>query len=138
MTKLKAFADDNIDIAKMTISLCSRLENTVGKEENAGYKHFLLFPTVFFKAFLRFIKVWITWFNPLPDNKILQKSNLKQSADHNFKFDENSRKFSKWVENTVNKGEILLFPQSFQKACLLGASKGVIVREWVKELHLGI
>ena len=46
---------------------------------------------------------------------------------------------SKWVENTVEKGEIaryeqfLLFPQCFQKARFPGASKGVIVWEWVKE-----
>ena len=72
-------------------------------------------------------------FNPLPDDKILDKSNLKQSADDSFKFDENSRKFFKRVENTVGKGEIaryeqfLLFPQCFKKACFLGASKGVIV-----------
>ena len=38
-----------------------------------------------------------------------------------FQFDENDRKFSKGVENTVGKGEIahneqfLLFPQCFQK-----------------------
>ena len=44
-------------------------------------------------------------------------------ADDNFKFDENVRKFFKWVENTVGKGEIahneqiLLFPQCFQKTC---------------------
>ena len=75
-------------------------------------------------------------FNPLPDNKILDWSKLKQPADDNFKFDEN-RKFSKRVENTVGKGEIahyeqfLLFPQCFQKACFLGASKGVILWEWV-------
>ena len=31
---------------------------------------------------------------------------MKQSADDNYKFDENSRKFSKRVENTVGKGEI--------------------------------
>ena len=43
-------------------------------------------------------------------------------ADYNFKFDENGRKLSKRVENTVGKGEIahckqfLLFPQCFQKA----------------------
>ena len=55
-----------------------------------------------------------------------------------FKFDENGRKLSKRVENTVGKGEIarykqfLLFPQCFQKACFPGASKGVIVWEWVK------
>ena len=47
-------------------------------------------------------------------------------------------KFSKWVENTVGKGEIsryeqfLLFPHCFQKACFPGASKGVMVWEWVK------
>ena len=41
-------------------------------------------------------------------------------------------------ENTVGKGEIaryeqfLLFPQCIQKACFPGASKGVIVWEWVK------
>ena len=41
-------------------------------------------------------------------------------------------------ENTMGKRKIaryeqfLLFPQCFQKACFLGASKGVIVWEWVK------
>ena len=46
--------------------------------------------------------------------------------------------FSKLVQNTVGKGEIaryeqfLLFPQCFQKACFPGASKGVIVWEWLK------
>ena len=62
---------------------------------------------------------------------------MKEFADDNFKFDENGRKLSKWVENTVEKGEIahfeqfLIFPQCFQKACFPGASKGVIVWEWV-------
>ena len=78
--------------------------------------------------------------NPLPNDKILDRSKLKQSADDNFKFHENSRKFSKRIENTVGKGEIarheqfLLLPQCFQKACFPGASKGVIVWEWVKSL----
>ena len=83
--------------------------------------------------------------NCLPDNKILDWSKLRQSADDNSKFDENSRKFSKWVENTVGKGEIarkeqfLLYPQCFQKACFPGASKGVIVWEWVNPLpHMPI
>ena len=45
----------------------------------------------------------------------LDSSKLKEFAD-NFNFDENGRKFSKRVENTVGKGEIarneqfLLFP----------------------------
>ena len=63
---------------------------------------------------------------------------MKEFADDNFKSDENGRKLSKWVENTVGKGEIapdeqfLLIPQWFQKACFPWASKGVIVWEWVK------
>ena len=46
---------------------------------------------------------------------------MKKFADDNLKFDENGRKFPRWVEDTVGKGEIagyeqfLLFPQCFQK-----------------------
>ena len=78
--------------------------------------------------------------NPLPDDKILDWSKLKQFADDNLKINENSRKFSKRVENTEGKGEIarheqfLLFSQCFQKACFPEASKGVIVWEWVVSL----
>ena len=49
--------------------------------------------------------------NRLPDDKILDWSKLKQSADDNFKFDVNSRKFSKLVENTVGKVEIARYEQ---------------------------
>ena len=61
-------------------------------------------------------------FNPLPDDKFYS-SEMKDFADDNFKFDENGRKLSKRVENTVGKGEIaryeqfLLFPRCFQKTC---------------------
>ena len=78
--------------------------------------------------------------NPLPDDKILDWSKLKQIADDNFEFDVNRRKFSQLVENTLGKGEIaryeqfLLFPQCFQKACFPRVSKGVVVWEWVKTL----
>ena len=34
----------------MIISVCDRLENIVGKGENAGYQHFLLFPQCFENA----------------------------------------------------------------------------------------
>ena len=56
-----------------------------------------------------------------PKQQILDSSRLKEFTDDNFKFHENGRKFSKWVENTVGKREIardeqfLLFPQCFQK-----------------------
>ena len=65
---------------------------------------------------------------------------MKEFVDDNFKSDENGRKLSKWVENTVGKGEIaryeqfLLFTHCFQKACFPGASKGVIVWKWVKAI----
>ena len=49
-SKLKAFADDNLNVAKIMISLYDRVENIVGKGENAGNQHFLLFPQCFQKA----------------------------------------------------------------------------------------
>ena len=113
----------------------------MGKGEIARYEQFLLFPQCFQKACFPGVSKCVIvreWVNPLPDDKILDRSNLKQSAEDNLKFDENSRKFSKRVENIVGKGEIaryeqfLLFPQCFQKASFLGASKGVIEWEWVK------
>ena len=81
---------------------------------------------------------------PITRRQILDSSKLKKFADDNFKYDENGRKLSKRVENTVGKGEIaryeqfLLFPQCFQKACFPWASKGVIVWEWVRNLHITI
>ena len=78
--------------------------------------------------------------NPITRRQILDPFKLKQFADDTFKFDKNGRKLSKQIENTVGKGEIagyeqfLLFPQCFQKSCFPGASKGVIVWEWVKSL----
>ena len=54
---------------------------------------------------------------------IFYTSKMKEFADGNFKFVENSRELPKQVENTVGKGEIacyeqfLLIPQCFQKTC---------------------
>ena len=82
----------------------------------------------------------------IPSSTHYQVTNFRllqteEFADDNFKFHENERKQSKQVENAVGKGEIaryeqfLLFPQCFQKACFPGASKGVIVWEWVNSLE---
>ena len=57
--------------------------------------------------------------NPFPIKEILDSSKLKDFAVYNFNFDDNGRKFSKQVENTIGKGEIaryerfLLFLQCF-------------------------
>ena len=62
LMKFKAFAADKLNIAKMTIPLFDRVENTVGKGENAGYQHFLLFPQCFPKpSSLGSLKVGIVW-----------------------------------------------------------------------------
>ena len=50
MTKLKAFADNKLNVALWMISLSDRVENTVGKGETAGCQHFLLFLQCFPKA----------------------------------------------------------------------------------------
>ena len=60
--KMKAFADDKLNVTKVIISLFGRVENTVGKGENAGYQHFLLFPQCFPKpSSLGLLKVGIVW-----------------------------------------------------------------------------
>ena len=43
MTNLKVFADKRINEAQMMIAVFDRVENIVGKGENACYHHFLLF-----------------------------------------------------------------------------------------------
>ena len=48
-SKLKAFADDKINVTEKLKVLLERVENIVGKGENAGYQHFLLFPQCFQK-----------------------------------------------------------------------------------------
>ena len=121
---MKDFADDNFKFDENVRKLSILVENTVGKGEIARYEQFLLIPQCFQKACFpgasKGIIVW-EWVNPLPDDKTLDKSKLKQSADNNFKFDENDGKFPKWIENTVGKGEIahyeqsLLFPAVFSK-----------------------
>ena len=62
LTKWKAFADDKINEAQMMISVFDRVENIVGKGENAVFQHFLLFQQYFQKAsFMGSLKVGIMW-----------------------------------------------------------------------------
>ena len=61
-SKLKAFADDNLHVNKKWKFALERVENIVGKGENASYQHSLLFPQCFQKAsFSRSLKVRIVW-----------------------------------------------------------------------------
>ena len=59
---LKAFADDKICVAQNLKFILGRVENIVGKGENAGYQHFLLLPQCFQKASSSgSLKVRIVW-----------------------------------------------------------------------------
>ena len=115
----------------------------MGKEENAGYQHFLLFSQCFQSAlYFRVMKSSDYVVKSLPSirRQILDSSKVKGLADDNFKFDENGRKFSKRVENNVGKGEIaryeqfLLFPQCFRKTYIADTLEPGLVWERVMTL----
>ena len=48
-SKFKAPAYDNLYVAEMTTNVFDKVENVVGRGENAGIQHFLLFPQGFLK-----------------------------------------------------------------------------------------
>ena len=50
-SKLKAFADDKINVTENIKFVLGKVENIVGKGENAGNQHFLLFRLCFQQAF---------------------------------------------------------------------------------------
>ena len=61
-SELKVFADDTINVTKQLKFVLGRAGNTVGKGENAGYQHFLLFSQCFQKfSFQEVLKVEIVW-----------------------------------------------------------------------------
>ena len=112
-----------------------------GKRRNGSLQAISPFPTVVSKDFVLQTRKNQGLFRKKLTHSQMTNFRLFQTervAEDNFRFDENGRKLTKLVEKTVGKGEIaryeqfLLFPQCFQKACFPGASKGVIVWEWVK------
>ena len=61
-SKLKAFADDKINVNEVFKIGLGKIENIVGKGENAGHQHFLLFPQCFQKPSVSgSLKVGIVW-----------------------------------------------------------------------------
>ena len=85
------------------------VENIVGKGENAGYQHFLLFPQYFQKAsFSSSLKVGSVWYgvNPFPNDKILDQTKLKAFADDKLNVTKMIISVFDRVENIVGKGEI--------------------------------
>ena len=59
LSEFKACADNNLFVAKFAKFVRDRVESIVVKEENAGYKHVLLFPLCFQKlSFFGSLKVY--------------------------------------------------------------------------------
>ena len=76
-------------------------------------------------------------FKPAPNDNILDVAKLKAFAHDKFNITKVMISLFDRIENIVVKGEntgYQQFPffQCFQRACFPGASKGVIVWEWVK------
>ena len=61
-SRLKAFADDKINVTKKLKFVFTKIEIIEGKGENACYQHFLFFPQCFLKpSFSRSLKVSTVW-----------------------------------------------------------------------------
>ena len=103
VTKFKACADDKLNLAQMMISVSDRVENIVGKGENAGYQYFQLFPLCFRKAsFSASLKVEIVWYRIKDLAKSIDCGQTAQSAQE--------RMFLKMLETIF----FLSFAKSFQ------------------------
>ena len=57
-SKLKAFADDNMNVSKNIGLPYERVESIVRKRENAEYQHFSLFLQCFKRFVFRVVKSW--------------------------------------------------------------------------------
>ena len=61
-SKLEAFADDKVNATQNLKFVLGRVDNIVGKGDNGGYQHFLLFPQCFQKpSSTGSVKVGIVW-----------------------------------------------------------------------------
>ena len=70
-SKLKAFADNKLNLPEKIEICLGKVENIVGKGENAGDQHFLLFPQYFQRFDFGYLKVVIVWerVKPPPFNR---------------------------------------------------------------------
>ena len=95
----------------MEIQISDRLEKIVGKGEIARYEQFLLLPQCFQKLSAHDASKWVSveqrvktetshsngklsCLQPFSKRQILDSSKLKDTADDNFKFEENGGKSS--------------------------------------------
>ena len=76
------------DWSKLKVFAVGMVENIVGKGENAGYQHFLLFPQCFQKAtFSGLLKVGIVWLRVnvvLNIISVISRKSMASAAIHAF------------------------------------------------------
>ena len=117
MSKMKAFPEDKIQLAKIMIFVFDWTKNIVRKREKTGYYHFLLFPQCFQKAYFSgSLKVGIVWYivNSLPNDKILDWFKFKAFADDHINVIQKLKVVLDWIENIVTS--IFSFSTMFSKA----------------------
>ena len=100
MSKFKEIADDKIIVTQNLTFTFGRVENIVGKGENAGYQYFLFFPQCFqMLSFDDVLKFGIVCLRDEHDKQIFEKYNKnyymyrqgKKRNDSNHKFDETQK-----------------------------------------------
>ena len=106
LSKLKAFAEDNFNMAKIEHFFFDCRENIVKK----GEKKMLV------TCILSFSHNAV---NSLPNEKFLDRSKFKAFADNKLNLVEKLVFVMGWVENIVGKGENA-FPTMFSKGFFLG------------------
>ena len=76
LSKFKSFADDKLKVIQIVKFVLDKIEDIVGKKENAGYQHFS-FPTMFLKGpFFKVAKSWDCMIRSLKKNytRVLKRS----------------------------------------------------------------
>ena len=61
LSKLKVFGDDKINVTEKLKFVFARVEIIVGKGENAGNQHFLVYPRFTKPSLSESLKVGIVW-----------------------------------------------------------------------------
>ena len=140
--KLKAFADNKLNVTKMIIPVFYRLENVVEKGEIACTSNFSFSHNVFKRLFPRCVKrchcvgtgyLFTNWqnFRLVQIEGMSRQPNKSDLKNENYfgKGRKHCEKRRKWWWKGENGGyhHFLLFPQCFQKASLFGSFKVRIV-----------
>ena len=105
-TKWKAFADNKLKLTRMKRLVFERVENIVGKGGNAGYQHFLHFPTLFTKSVESSVSLTLDCLLSV----LLDLSKSKAFADDRIKMTKKLKIALGRAENIAGKGEKCWLP----------------------------